>query len=109
VKFSRIAREIHAPNRPWAHLDTTTGTPDLSGSNTRRLHTCRMNPAFHADAASCIGGSVRGASANNSQFPLASGSFIAKVVLQFHPLTAAVFSFQPEQPLTRENFQRHSE
>jgi hypothetical protein len=23
------------------------------------LHTCRMNPAFHADAASCIGGSVR--------------------------------------------------
>ena len=43
-----------------AHLDTTTGTPDLSGSNTRRLHTCRMNPAFHADAASCIGGTVRG-------------------------------------------------
>jgi len=36
-----------------------TGTPDFSGSNTRRLHTCRMNPAFLADAASCIGGSVR--------------------------------------------------
>jgi len=42
-----------------AHLDTTTGTPDLSGSNTRRLHTCRMNPAFLANAASCVGGSVR--------------------------------------------------
>jgi hypothetical protein len=42
-----------------ARLDTTTGTPDLSGSNTRRLHTCRMDPAFHADAASCVGGSVR--------------------------------------------------
>jgi len=35
--------------------------------------------------------------ANNSQFPLASGSFVAKVVLQFHPPTAAVFSFQPER------------
>jgi hypothetical protein len=42
-----------------AHLDTTIGTPDLSGSNTRRLHTCRMNPAFHADTTSCIGGRVR--------------------------------------------------
>jgi hypothetical protein len=40
-------------------LDTTTGTPDLSGSNARRWHTCRMNPAFHADAASCIGGNAR--------------------------------------------------
>jgi len=35
--------------------------------------------------------------ANNSQFPLASSSFVAKVVLQFHPPTAAVFSFQPER------------
>jgi len=41
------------------HLDTATGTPDLSGSNTRRLHICRMNPAFRADAASCMGGGVR--------------------------------------------------
>ena len=28
------------------HLGTTIGTPDLSGSNTHLLHTCRMNPAF---------------------------------------------------------------
>jgi hypothetical protein len=31
--------------------------------------------------------------ANNSQFPLASGAFVAKVVLQFHPPPAAVFPF----------------
>jgi hypothetical protein len=43
----------------WAPLDTTIGTPDSSGSKTRRLHTCRMNPAFHADAASCVGDGVR--------------------------------------------------
>jgi hypothetical protein len=49
---------IAAPGR--AHFDTTTGTPDLSGSNTRRLHTCRMNPVFHADAASCLGSGVKG-------------------------------------------------
>jgi hypothetical protein len=42
-----------------AHLDTAAGTPDLSGSNTRRLHTCRMNPAFRANTTSCIGGGVR--------------------------------------------------
>ena len=42
----------------WGAPRTITGTPDLSGSNTRRLHICRMNPAFHADAASCIGGGV---------------------------------------------------
>jgi hypothetical protein len=36
--------------------------------------------------------------ANNSQFPLASGSFVATVVLQFHPPPAAVFPFQPERP-----------
>src|ERR1017187_4826615 len=55
----RRSKQIPAAGRKWAHLDTITGTPDLSGGNTRRLHTCRMNPAFHADAASCIGGSVR--------------------------------------------------
>ena len=52
------ATDVEAPG---AQLDTATGTPDKSGSNTRRLHTCRINPAFHADAASCIGGSVRAA------------------------------------------------
>ena len=55
----RRSKQIPAAGRKWAHLDTITGTPDLSGGNTRRLHTCRMNPAFHADAASCIGGTVR--------------------------------------------------
>jgi hypothetical protein len=35
-----------------AHLNTSIGTPDLSGSNTRCLHICRMNPAFHSDVAS---------------------------------------------------------
>jgi hypothetical protein len=53
--------------------------------------------------------SGRTPAAINFQFPLASGSFVAKVVLQFHPPAAAVFPFQPERPLTRENFQRHSE
>jgi len=54
-----VSRPHHPPGNPRAHLGTTTGTPDLSGSNTHWLHTCRMNPAFHADAASCIGGSAR--------------------------------------------------
>ena len=36
----RESKQIPAAGRKWAHLDTTTGTPDLSGSNTRRLHTC---------------------------------------------------------------------
>jgi hypothetical protein len=69
VKLSALVREVGKLRNRQARkpalqfgqhaLDTTTGTPDLSGSNTRRLHTCRMNPAFHADAASCIGGTVR--------------------------------------------------
>jgi len=52
-------RAVRRGENKGAHLDANTGTPDLSGSNTRRVHTCRMNPAFHADAASCIGGSAR--------------------------------------------------
>ena len=54
-----LAKQKIARISPGAHLDTTIGTPDEFGNNTRRLHTCRMNPAFHADATSCIGGSVR--------------------------------------------------
>jgi hypothetical protein len=59
---NRLKAELQTvamPDCARAHLDTTIGTPDLSGSNTRRLHTCRMNPAFRADAASCIGGGAR--------------------------------------------------
>jgi hypothetical protein len=40
-----------------------------------------------------VDGNVKLPAANNSQFPLAPGSFIAKVLLQFHPPTAAVFPF----------------
>ena len=59
-----------------ARSDTAIGTPDLSGSNPRRLHTCRMNPAFLADAASCIGGSVRVRPTNVNGFEFAwDGNF----------------------------------
>jgi len=30
----------------WVHLDTTTGTPDLSGSGPCDISLCRINPAF---------------------------------------------------------------
>jgi hypothetical protein len=40
------------------------------------LHTCRMNPAFLADAASCIGGSVRVRPTNVNGFEFAwDGNF----------------------------------
>jgi hypothetical protein len=49
--------------------------------------------------------SGRTPAANNSQFPLASGSFVAKVVLQFHPPAAAVFppSRRGKAPLRRDD------
>src|SRR5207245_2121199 len=42
-----------------AYLDTTTGTPDLSGSRLPGLKLCRINPAFHAVWSADRGGGVK--------------------------------------------------
>jgi hypothetical protein len=54
-----VLSAVDSTSAERAHLDTTTGTPDLSGSNTRWLHNCRMDPAFRAGAISCMGDGVR--------------------------------------------------
>jgi|SRR5882672_3643863 len=41
--FSSVVDATHATR---AHLDTTTGTPDLSGSCPCDISLCRINPAF---------------------------------------------------------------